>query len=212
MNWLKLAAILGIAASTEQDAEAKILAHAEQLGDIRRSLGLSASAPPNEVIAKLTAVITEAAKVPGLETKLAAAEKLENQRADRDRAAHIDALVQARPELAPVRASLEVHAKTDWAGFVKDNPLPSPAEQRERAEDDHRFERLTAPLRRELPEPRYDQADVNDIRAAAYSVIAEARKQSIELSFADAVDIVLGNSDDEIVGMADEDPELEGVR
>jgi hypothetical protein len=212
MNWLKLAAILGIAASTEQDAEAKILAHAEQLGDIRKALGLSASAAPTEVIAKLTATITEAAKVPGLEAKLAAAEKLESQRAERDRAAHIDALIQARPELAPVRASLEVHAKTDWAGFVKDNPLPSAAEQTERAQDEHRLERLTAPLRRELPEPRQDDSGAREIRACAYRVIAEARKQNIELSFPDAVDIVMGQSDDEPLDFADEDPALEGVR
>lgn len=210
-GWLKLAAKLGIAASTEEEAETKILAHAEQLGDIRRALGLGASASPIEVIAKLTEALTEAAKVPGLTKQIEAFEKREDDRLATDRKEHIDALIEARPELADVRASLEVHAETDWKGFVAKHPRPSVAEQHERAQDEQRLERITGTGHRALPDPRGTH-DARDIRAAAYNVIAEARKQSIELSFADAVDIVLGNSEDESLDLGDIDPELEGVR
>lgn len=120
-----LAATLGFPARDEADAEAHVSALASEAVDVRRALGTKTAA---ETATKLSSLSTDAARVPALEAKVSAFEKAETERVELARAAHVDAVVAARPELKPVRASLELHARHDFDGFAKSYPLPSAAD------------------------------------------------------------------------------------
>lgn len=119
---IALAASLGYAAKDEADAESYIGALASEAVDVRRALG---SKSPSETAAKLSELSTTAAKVPALETKIATAEAEALERVKVAREAHLTALCKARPELEGVRASLELHARQDFAGFAATYPIPA---------------------------------------------------------------------------------------
>lgn len=121
---MTLAARLGIAAASEEDASAAIAARAQETADVRRALNLTSDATGAHVAAKIAELSGLSVKVATLTTELDAAKAREAERVELDVAAHLDAMIAAQPALKPVRASLEFAARADFAGFVKANPLP----------------------------------------------------------------------------------------
>jgi HK97 family phage prohead protease len=119
-SFLPVAAELGVAAHSDDDARGKLIALAREGLDVRTALGTKSAA---ETATKLSAVCAEAAKVPGLEAAAKAHAEAEAKRAELERVRHLDALCAGKPELKAFRASLELHAKHDWDGFVKQYPV-----------------------------------------------------------------------------------------
>lgn len=121
-NLLILAAArLGVTVATEDEARDRLVSLASEAVDVRKALGATSQA---ETAARLSALSTEAAKVPALTQELGALREAEAKRIELQRTQHVDVLCVARPELVPVRASLELHAKADWEGFCRAYPLP----------------------------------------------------------------------------------------
>lgn len=121
---MTLAARLGIAAASEEDASAAIAARAQETADVRRALNLNSDATGAHVAAKIAELSGLSVKVAALTTELDAAKARESERVELDVAAHLDAMIAAQPALKPVRASLEFAARADFAAFAKANPLP----------------------------------------------------------------------------------------
>ena len=121
---MTLAARLGIAAASEEDASAAIAARAQETADVRRALSLTSDATGAHVAAKIAELSALSVKVAALTTELDAAKARESERVELDVAAHLDAMIAAQPALKPVRASLEFAARADFAAFAKANPLP----------------------------------------------------------------------------------------
>lgn len=121
---MTLAARLGIAAASEEDASAAIAARAQETADVRRALNLTSDATGAHVAAKIAELSGLSVKVASLTTELDAAKARESERVELDVAAHLDAMIAAQPALKPVRASLEFAARADFAAFAKANPLP----------------------------------------------------------------------------------------
>jgi len=124
---MTLAARLGIAAASEEDAAARIAERAQETGDVRRSLNLSAEAPAAAVVAKLAELSAAASRVPALTAEIEASKAREAERTERDIAAHLDAMVAATPAYRSVRNALEVAARADFAAFAAQHPLPKAA-------------------------------------------------------------------------------------
>lgn len=118
--FLPIAAELGVAAHGDDDARGKLIALAREGLDVRTALGTRSA---SETAAKLSTVCAEAAKVPALEAQVKAAGETEAKRAELERVRHLDALLAGKPELKAFRASLEMHARHDWDGFVKQYPV-----------------------------------------------------------------------------------------
>lgn len=123
-SMMTLAARLGIAAASEDDATARIAERAQETADVRRALSLGANATTADVSASLAKLAADAAKVPALAAEVESLTLAAEQRKAADAARHIDALVAADPQLAGVRSSLEFHARADFDGFAKAYPLP----------------------------------------------------------------------------------------
>ncbi len=123
-HMMTLAARLGIAAASEEDASAAIAARAQETADVRRALNLTSDATGAHVAAKIAELSGLSVKVATLTTELDAAKARESERVELDVAAHLDAMIAAQPALKPVRASLEFAARADFAAFAKANPLP----------------------------------------------------------------------------------------
>lgn len=142
LKFLELAAKFGLTATSEEDARDKILALLALGADALKGLGLALGASPADVAAKVRDLTTLAAKVPGLEAELATFRAAQAKAESDLRAAWLDDLVAARPELGTVRASLALHAERDWPGFQTAYPRPTrealvnaAAEQAQRAQD-----------------------------------------------------------------------------
>lgn len=149
-----LAALGLAAAASEEDAEKRVTAAAQFGVDALKALGLAATATPAEFAKRAAELQTLAAKVPAMEAELAAFRTERDARAKADRAAYLDDVIAANPALAPVRASLQLHADTDWSGFSTAYPRPSrediakaSAEATQRAQDAGRTETVTANAR-----------------------------------------------------------------
>lgn len=149
-----LAALGLAAAASEEDAEKRVTAAAQFGVDALKALGLAATATPAEFAKRAAELQTLAAKVPAMETELATFRTERDARAKADRAAYLDDVIAANPALAPVRASLQLHADTDWSGFSTAYPRPSrediataAAEATQRAQDAGRTETVTANAR-----------------------------------------------------------------
>lgn len=123
-NMMTLAARLGIAAASEDDATARIAERAQETAEVRRALSLSADAGSGAVAAKLSQLSADAAKLPALAAQVEALELAAKQRRAEDAKRHIDALVAADPKLSGVRPSLEFHAAADFEAFTRAYPLP----------------------------------------------------------------------------------------
>jgi hypothetical protein len=118
---LLAAARLGVAVATEDEARDRVIALAAEAVDVRKALG---SNTPAETASRLSSLSADAARVPALTQELAALKDAETKRIEAQRTQHIEVLCKARPELAPMRPSLEFHAKADWEGFARAYPLP----------------------------------------------------------------------------------------
>lgn len=184
-TFLTLAALIGIAATSEDDAHDKLASRAAEGTDVRKALNLSANAPINEVHAKLAALNTEAAKVPSLTKELELHRKAAVEREDAERKAWIDDVIAAQPELTPARASLELHAKHDFAGFKQAHPRPSFEELSQRAQDPQRFARVAG--NGAAPAPNTGTLPAADVLAAARAIQEEARAQGYQMPFSEAI-------------------------
>lgn len=140
---IALAALIGVAAKTEDEAATALDERVRENLNIRRALNLTAAAPAGDVAAALSTLTTEAAKVPALTTKLAAFEKREAEALASLRKGYIDDVMAAGAFPESVRSSLENHAATDWPGFQKAHPRPSREALAQRAQDPQRLARLS---------------------------------------------------------------------
>lgn len=195
MKLTQIIAALGLTAvASEDDAEKKLTAFAQLGADTLKALGLPLTASPADVAARTTALSTAAARVPVLEQELVTFRAERDAREKADRAAHLDDLVAARPELATVRASLELHAASDWKGFQASYPRPdrttlvtAAAESAQRAQDGQRTTQVTTtaanPATKDAPRAA---APKND-RAAFADVLVECGIEPDALTITDAI-------------------------
>lgn len=123
VQFIALAARLGIASANEADAQRVILSRAEESHATRKQLGLSADAGAKDVEAKITALAAESAKVAVLSAENEALKVRESERSQRELSEHIDALC-ADPTLAKARPALEGFACANPAAFAKAYPKP----------------------------------------------------------------------------------------
>jgi hypothetical protein len=207
MKFLEMAARFGIAAANEDDAREKILALAAEAPEVRKSLGLSATAPASEVVAKLASLATLAAKVPALEKEVAEFRTEREERATADRAAHIDALIAADPDLEKSRSALEVYARTNYGEFSKEYPKPDPkvlaeravdeaAERRERSKDPQRLARLPGSGRQaKAPADVGSGPSAQDLVTAANILVEQYAERGLRLSYSEAIGMVTSGSE-----------------
>ena len=123
ITMLALAARLGYAASDEEDAGRHVAARAEESAEVRRTLGLSHTATPQDVAAKITALHSDAAKAAVLSAEVTALKAAEAERHDREVREHVEALC-ADSQLAKGRKALEAFARADYAAFAAEYPRP----------------------------------------------------------------------------------------
>lgn len=195
MKLTQIIAALGLTAvASEDDAEKKLTQFAQLGADTIKALGLPLTASPADVAARTTALSTAAARVPVLEQELVTFRTERDAREKTDRSAHLDDLVAARPELATVRASLELHASTDWKGFQATYPRPdrttlvtAAAESAQRAQDAQRTTQVTTAANPATKDaPRTAATPKND-RAAFAAVLVECGIEPDALTITDAI-------------------------
>lgn len=146
MKFTAILAALGLAAAASEDAAEKtVVAHAQLGLDALKALGLPPNATAADLAKRAADLATAAARLPALDAEVASyrAEKAEAEKALR--AAWVTDVIEATPALAPVKASLELHAERDWEGFQKAYPRPdrtalvtAAAENAQRAQDAQR--------------------------------------------------------------------------
>lgn len=124
IQFLTLAARLGIASGTEEEAQRSVIARAEETLANRRQLGLGADASAKDVEAKISALAADAARVAVVTAENEALKVREAERADREIADHVAALC-ADPAYTKGRAALENFARADYAAFSKAYPKPA---------------------------------------------------------------------------------------
>ncbi len=118
-----LAARLGIAATSEEEAQRHVAARAEESAEVRRSLGLALSADGADVKAKITALHGDAAKVAVLSAENATLKADADAARDVAVKEHVEALC-ADPVMAKSRTALEAFARSDFGAFSKAYPKP----------------------------------------------------------------------------------------
>lgn len=152
MKFNLILASLGLAAApTEEEAEKRVLAAAQFGVDALKAVDLPPTGSPAQFAGRVSELKTAAGKLPAAEAELATFRKAEGERQQAERAQWVDDLVEAKPELAPVKASLARHAETDWPGFCATYQRPSredlvtaAAEREQRGQDKGRTELVTA--------------------------------------------------------------------
>ena len=122
---LTAAAQLGLAADSEERAEAAVVARAAQMAEVCKALGLHATSGHAELSAKLAELSTAASTLPKLEAECAALRAERDARVAAERTAHIDALLDASPALKAAKPALEAFAAADFAAFCKAYPRPA---------------------------------------------------------------------------------------
>lgn len=174
---------LGLPAVANEDAaETRVTASAQLGVDALKSVGLPITATPAEFAARIAALKSAETKLAASEQELATFRAQAAERSKLDRAAYLDDLVAARPELAPVRASLALHLESDPTGFASAYPRPSreditkaAAEGAQRAQDGARTQSVTVnasnPVTRDAP--KVAGADAKPSRAAFAAVLEE---------------------------------------
>ncbi len=154
-TFLEIAHELGLAAHSEEDARAKVLAFAAQHGQALKLLGLAPAAPPAELAAKVGDLQAAAGRLPALEQKLAAQdaelaafrqEKAARDQADLDQ--HLADLFAVHPELRAAEEALRCHAAHDRAAFAKKHPRPSAEELAQAAQHPARLAPIVPPAAR----------------------------------------------------------------
>ena len=196
-KFLPFAALLGLVAATEEDAEKKVTAFAQLGADAIKALGLPVTCTAAELAARVKDLTAAAAKVPAMESEIAIF-RAEKAAAEKTlRAAWIEDVIAARPELAPVKASLTLHAETDWKGFAEAYPRPdraklveAAAEAAQRAQDGARTQGVTAvtasanPTTKDAPKPEATPKTVAQHAAEIRDTYAQF---SVQLSITDAL-------------------------
>lgn len=174
---IALAALFGTAAKTEDEASVAIDERIRENLNVRRALNLTAVAPAGDVAGALSALTTEAAKVPALALKVEAFEKREAAALEVMRKGYIDDVMAASALPASVRPSLELHAAQDWPGFQKAHPRPSREELAQRAQDGARLGRAALSTAVRSPAPMTgdgaEEPDADELDAAVTALMAE---------------------------------------
>ncbi len=124
IQFLTLAARLGIASGTEDEAQRAVLARAEETLATRRQLGLGADVSAKDVEAKITALAADAARVAVVTAENEALKVREAERSAREVDEHVAALC-ADPSMSKARVALEGFARADYAAFSKAYPKPA---------------------------------------------------------------------------------------
>lgn len=192
MSMIALAALIGVAAKSEDEAKVALEARLKENGTLRRALNLGADASPADVAAALSKLTTDAARVPGLVQELDAFKKREAAALEVQRKGWIDDVMAAQGLPETVRPSLELHAATDWPSFQKAHPRPSREELAQRAQDGDRLGRAALGARKpSAPAPTTgegtDEPGADDLDAAA-----QALMQEHNIGYAEALDMLAG--------------------
>lgn len=188
---IALAALIGVAAKTDDEASAALDDRLRENLNVRRALNLTAASPAAEVAGAISKLTTDAAKLPALTQELDSFRSREAAALETVRKGWIDDVMLAGAMPDAVRPSLELHAKSDWPGFQKAHPRPSREELAQRAQDPGRLTRvnLGANANARAPKPMTsegaDEPDVDDIDAAVQQLMAEHN-----VSYADALDML----------------------
>ena len=124
IQFLTLAARLGIASANEEDAQRSVIARAEETLAVRRQLGLGADVGVKDVEAKITALAGDAARVAVVTAENEALKVREAERSAREVDEHVAALC-ADPSMSKARVALEGFARADYAAFSKAYPKPA---------------------------------------------------------------------------------------
>lgn len=193
MKFSMILAALGLAAAASEDeAEKRVVAFGQLGADALKALGLPVTASAADVAAKVSTLSADAAKLPGVVAELATFRAAAANRAKADRTAHLDDLVAAKPELATVRASLELHAETDYAGFSAAYPRPdrtelvtAAAEAAQRGQDGARTQGVTVAASKAAPKPVGDAPKA--ARAEFAAVLEEHGYPSDAMAVTDAI-------------------------
>ena len=196
-KFLPFAALLGLVAATEEDAEKKVTTFAQLGADAIKALGLPVTCTAAELGARVKELTDAAGKLPGLEKELTA---FRDERAKAEkalRASWIDDVIAEKPELKAMRASLELHAAHDWKGFAETYPRPdreklitAAAEQAQRAQDGARTQGVTAvtasanPTTKDAPKP---EATPKTVAQHAAEIRETYAQFSVQLSITDAL-------------------------
>lgn len=191
-TFLEIAAQFGLAATSEEDARAKVLAFIALGADALKALGLAPSTNAQELSVRLSAVTVAASKVPALERDLT---ELRNDKAAREkgeRDQYFSELFAVQPDLKAAEASLRLHAEHDWAGFQKVHPRPTPEELIQGAQNPQRLSRVVGQTGLSNPTPfaagaanGSGHADV--VVGLVRTHMSMARNQGRELSFSAAL-------------------------
>ena len=198
-KFLPFAALLGLVAATEEDAEKKVTTFAQLGADAIKALGLPVTCTAAELGARVKELTDAAGKLPGLEKELTA---FRDERAKAEkalRASWIDDVIAEKPELKAMRASLELHAAHDWKGFAETYPRPdreklitAAAEQAQRAQDGARTQGVTAvtasanPTTKDAPKP---EATPKTVAQHAAEIRETYAQFSVQLSITDAIEM-----------------------
>jgi len=196
-KFLPFAALIGLVAATEEDAEKKVTTFAQLGADAIKALGLPVTCTAAELGARVKELTDAAGKVPGLEKELTA---FRDERAKAEkalRASWIDDVIAEKPELKAMRASLELHAAHDWKGFAETYPRPdreklitAAAEQAQRAQDGARTQGVTAvtasanPTTKDAPKP---EATPKTVAQHAAEIRETYAQFGVQLSITDAL-------------------------
>lgn len=197
MKFSLILAALGLpAAATEEEAAQRVQASAQLGVDALRALGLAPTATPAELATRAAELSTQASRVPALTQELDTFRAARAEQEKATRAAWINDLVEAQPALAPVRASLELHAERDWAGFSTTYPRPSreelttaAAERAQRGQDAARTQPVTVhasanATTKDAPKPA---AKKGDVRAAIRDVLSEFGRACDAMAVTEAI-------------------------
>lgn len=185
---IALAALIGVTATTDDEAAVALDARLRENINIRRGLGLAPDAPASEVAPVISKLTTDAARAGQLATELDAFKKREAAALATVREGWITDVMVAHKLPDSVRPSLDLHAAQDWEGFCKAHPRPSREELAQRGADATRLSRLGKPGAA-APAPTTgdgaDEPDADDLDAAAQALMAEHG-----VGFAEALDML----------------------
>jgi hypothetical protein len=189
-TFLEMAAMLGIAATSEEDARTKVLAFLSLSADAFKALGLSPTTPTQEFAAKLSGLTTAAAKVPALEKELTELREFKTKAEGNEQEQYFAELFAVHPELKAAESTLRFRAKHDWSGLQKEHPRPTPQELLQAAQHPQRLAQVVPGTGPANPTPFATPAPegasnvvVNIVR----SHMAMARANGRELTFSAAI-------------------------
>jgi hypothetical protein len=202
-TFLQLAAMIGLAAATEDEASAKVTAAAKEGLELRTALGAK---DHTDASAKLSALTTAAAKVPALEGEIATFRKERDDRETAERAGYVNdvllGMTISDEQRELMKPSLELHAKTDFAGFKARYKRPSAETLSQRAQDSERTARTGAAGRtKAAPADVGAKGDPSgeDIAMAAQVLVEEHADRGVHLSMSEAIGMItsgIGGAED----------------